>query len=453
MSLDPPGEHRDALQVGARRLRQPLVGFHADGAFHPAGQLLVDRHAALELLGAHRQVAAHLALDLVADADLHRLDAIEHVELGDAQARDAVDLDRALERRGVEPPGAPRPPRGGAELLAALAQALADVVRELGRERPAADARRIRFCNPQNIVELMRADPGPRRRRAGDAVRRRNERIGAVIDVEQAALRAFEQQVLARLVGVIERPRHVRDQGHQARRQRQGFVEGFPKIYFFLLVKMLQNEIVKLEQLLELAGEALGIQQVLEADRAARHLVLVGRADAAAGGADLVLAARGLAGAVERRVIGQDQGAGFRDDEPRDYATHAGRLELVYLREQRFGRQHHAVADVAIDVAAQDARGDQVQHGLLAGDDQRVAGVVPALEAHHALRAVGQPVDDLALALVAPLRADDDDVARHGLHFFFFFLPFDFLIEARLRKSIENPVAGRALPKAFPTSS
>src|SRR6187402_454547 len=38
-----------------------------------------------------------------------------------------------------------------------------------------------------------------------------------------------------------------------------------------------------------------------------------------------------------------------------------------------------------------------------------------ALEAHHALRAVGEPVDDLALALVAPLRADHDNVSSaHG---------------------------------------
>src|SRR5258708_9473342 len=57
-----------------------------------------------------------------------------------------------------------------------------------------------------------------------------------------------------------------------------------------------------------------------------------------------------------------------------------------------------------------------MQHRLLGSDHQRVAGVVAALEAHHALRAVGQPVDDLALALVAPLGADDDDVARAHCH-------------------------------------
>jgi len=39
-----------------------------------------------------------------------------------------------------------------------------------------------------------------------------------------------------------------------------------------------------------------------------------------------------------------------------------------------------------------------------------VAGVVATLKTHHRLRVVGQPVDDLALAFIAPLGADDDDV-------------------------------------------
>jgi hypothetical protein len=37
-----------------------------------------------------------------------------------------------------------------------------------------------------------------------------------------------------------------------------------------------------------------------------------------------------------------------------------------------------------------------------------VAGVVAALETHHALSVIGQPVDDLALAFITPLGPDDD---------------------------------------------
>ena len=54
------------------------------------------------------------------------------------------------------------------------------------------------------------------------------------------------------------------------------------------------------------------------------------------------------------------------------------------------------------------------QHGLLAVDDERVPGVVPALEPHDALRVLGQPIDDLAFAFIAPLGTDDDDVLAHA---------------------------------------
>jgi hypothetical protein len=43
-----------------------------------------------------------------------------------------------------------------------------------------------------------------------------------------------------------------------------------------------------------------------------------------------------------------------------------------------------------------------------------VAGVVAALEACDRPDPLGQKVDDLAFAFVAPLGADDDEVLGHG---------------------------------------
>src|SRR6478752_2632174 len=75
----------------------------------------------------------------------------------------------------------------------------------------------------------------------------------------------------------------------------------------------------------------------------------------------------------------------------------------------------------SVSRATSSAAWNEVQRGLDAVDDQRVAGVVAALEAHHALRHLGQPVDQLALAFVTPLGADHNDVAalrlRHDLLF------------------------------------
>jgi hypothetical protein len=65
-------------------------------------------------------------------------------------------------------------------------------------------------------------------------------------------------------------------------------------------------------------------------------------------------------------------------------------------------------------VLVQDPGGNQREHGLLAIDDQRVAGIVATLEPGHGRGAFGEQVYDLALALVAPLGADDDDEFTHG---------------------------------------
>ena len=74
-----------------------------------------------------------------------------------------------------------------------------------------------------------------------------------------------------------------------------------------------------------------------------------------------------------------------------------------------------AVADDRQLALAHDAGRQQRQLVAHAVDDERVAGIVAALEAHDDVGALRQPVDDLALAFVAPLGADDDYVGHCAL--------------------------------------
>jgi hypothetical protein len=57
---------------------------------------------------------------------------------------------------------------------------------------------------------------------------------------------------------------------------------------------------------------------------------------------------RGLARHVQRRVERQDQRAGLADAQARAHLD-AGFLQPFDFLEQLGGRQHHAVADVALD--------------------------------------------------------------------------------------------------------
>ena len=98
-------------------------------------------------------------------------------------------------------------------------------------------------------------------------------------------------------------------------------------------------------------------------------------------------------------------------------ATPCCRSRSISLR-QRPRIDDDAVADDAELARAHHARRQQRQLVGLVADDQRVAGVVAALEAHDDVGALGQPVDDLALALVAPLGADHDDVCHRSLRSF-----------------------------------
>ena len=108
--------------------------------------------------------------------------------------------------------------------------------------------------------------------------------------------------------------------------------------------------------------------------------------------------------------------AAWPDDPPSGHFAEAHPLDLV---QEMPGVDHDAGADDRDLARPHHAGGQQRQLVGLVADDQGVAGIVPALEAHHDLRALRQPIDDLALALVAPLGADHRDVRHFSARSFY----------------------------------
>ena len=90
-------------------------------------------------------------------------------------------------------------------------------------------------------------------------------------------------------------------------------------------------------------------------------------------------------------------------------APQAQRVELV---DQHARIDDDAVTDDAALARVEDARRDEVELVLARVSNDRVPGVVAALEAHNGVRPLGKQVGYLALALIAPLGADDHD-SRH----------------------------------------
>ena len=167
------------------------------------------------------------------------------------------------------------------------------------------------------------------------------------------------------------------------------------------------------EQARDLLVEHVGFGEIAEADRAAPDLILIGRADAALRRADLdALGHRAFAMRIELAVQRQDQADVFRDLQIVGRDGDALPRELADLVDEMMRIEHHAVADDRQLARPHDARRQQRELVDDAVDDERMAGIVPTLEAHDDIRLARQPIDDLALALVAPLRADDHHI-RH----------------------------------------
>jgi len=95
-------------------------------------------------------------------------------------------------------------------------------------------------------------------------------------------------------------------------------------------------------------------------------------------------------------------------DEEAAIHLHAVVTQSGNFFEKCNGIENYTVSDYAAASCAQHATRDQLQDKLFAVDDDCVAGIVAAGVASHDGKILRQDIDDLALAFVTPLGADDD---------------------------------------------
>src|SRR5690606_17275740 len=146
----------------------------------PAREVLVDRFRVVEVRLVHGYVIEAFAVDVIGDAHRDLLETGEDVELGEHQIGDAVHARGVAGDGRVVPADAARPTRGGAELEALLAQPVALLVEQLGRERARADAGGVRLDDADDAVQRPRPDARSGRGPTGGRRRRGDERVRAV---------------------------------------------------------------------------------------------------------------------------------------------------------------------------------------------------------------------------------------------------------------------------------
>ena len=209
-----------------------------------------------------------------------------------------------------------------------------------------------------------------------------------MVDVEQRPLGSLEHDQVAAVEALQHEPRGVRDVALDPVAVVEVLLGHRLEVEARVALVGAQRQPFGLERRDDLLLQDLLVEQVLHADPEPGCLVGVARPDAAAGGADLELAELDLARLVQEHVIRHDQVRVCGD--PQAARVDVASAQLIQLIGQHFRVDHDAVANHAELPGVQDPRRHQVELPRLTVADDRVSGVVAALEADDNVAALGE---------------------------------------------------------------
>src|SRR5260370_41385830 len=176
-------ELADPLDVVAASPRQVVPAAGGTDLLLPPGHRLVGRLAVLVMRDVREREVETLASEVVPGTDLQERLIVEDVETHQSRAPDAVQFDGVARDGGVEPLDPALPSRHRAELMAALADLVADLVQQLGWKRPVAHPRRICLEDSDREIDLRRRYAAARQRPAGRRIRAGDVGVGAEVQV------------------------------------------------------------------------------------------------------------------------------------------------------------------------------------------------------------------------------------------------------------------------------
>ena len=226
-----------------------------------------------------------------------------------------------------------------------------------------------------------------------------------MIDIEQRALGAFEQNRLAVAHRIGEQKRYVADPRLHALGVLQHLIEHRLPVHRAVL----HQPVARRDVVAHVLFEARRIGEVAHADPAACNLVFVRGTDAARRRADLPFASSRFGEQVEIAVVRQNQVRLVADDDAVVDVDAVSR-QLVHFGEQGLRIDHDTISDDARDTRMQNAGGNQTENELRPVHVHGMAGVVSALVPCHEREMRREEIDDLAFAFIAPLRTEDGNI-------------------------------------------
>ena len=172
-----------------------------------------------------------------------------------------------------------------------------------------------------------------------------------------------------------------------------------------LVVEVLEQHVLQLDGGVEPGAEPVLVKQVAHLNAGLGVFVGIEGGDAALGGAEGLAAKALLLVGVLKHVVGHQELCPLGNDEVGGGDALIG--DALELLDQLFHIQRHAVADDVGDVRVESTGGEDVEREAPVVVDDGVTGVRTALKADDDVRRLRQHVGDLALALVAPVGAND----------------------------------------------
>mmetsp|Transcript_4789 Transcript_4789/g.12296 ORF Transcript_4789/g.12296 Transcript_4789/m.12296 type:complete len:416 (+) Transcript_4789:506-1753(+) len=297
-----------------------------------------------------------------------------------------------------------------------------------------AHARSVGLHHTNDAVDDLRRHPEPSAHPAHSRVRRRDKRICAEVNVQQGRVGTLHQypaaahdvlmnesdrvdDLLPQQLSEIAVPLHLLIHTGHATLCAIHRVERLLRV---VLAQALAQQCLRLR--VRIAGLAvallrppdelsqpllkfLKVEEVTKAQAIPDGLRRIARADATLGGADRVAGCLHLEDAInDLMAVDQDVRA-CGDEHPlkRTWVKVFQRVQLFHHCRQV---ACNAVADEILAALVDDPAGEQVERVLLTVDNKRVACVGSAVKASAELHVLRQNVDQLALALVAPLRPE-----------------------------------------------